>query len=190
MSRWLFLLGPLLLGCSVQLGGRGGVTLPTKAPSAPARAMWATGLGASVVVPGPRWGAYLGAELEGRGEYEVGSRFLLGCEAGVGLEPEPKRGSVGFEAHFDVGTPLSHAALFPHGDFYLGGTASLVVWLSGRHSLSDVNTSQWLIATPPELVIFGRERSSFDHPDAGGTLVRHDLSAGLAFRVRLKSDLF
>lgn len=189
VRRLVLALGPLLLGCSVQLGSRAGVTLPTREPSAPTRFTWASGLGASTILGG-RNGVYLGAELEGRGEYGLGARYLLGGELGFGRQPLPQRGSCGFEAHLDVGTPLAKGTLFPDRNFYLGGTTALVVWLGGRHSLSDVNAAEWLIATPPELVFFARERTSFDHPDAGGTQVRHDLSAGAAFRVRLKSDLF
>jgi hypothetical protein len=175
---------PLLCGCSVEFGGHVGAGSVAKNPP---HFMWASHSSANLNLSG----VLLGAELEGRSEANIGTRWNTGLQLGYQRAPTARKlGDLGFEVHADIGTRIDGATLFPNGDFYFGGTGALIIWLSPQREFSNVNTDEWIFSRGLELVPYVRSRFHYDHDRVAGgdPRLNYDLGVGLAMRVHFVSD--
>lgn len=175
-----------LIGCAADIGGgsafqprdghavlSGEVAVSSKPASAPLN------------TDGP----LLGAELQGRYETKLGSRWTVGARVGYGKSPEPVRFSFGWEAHLDVGTPFGNGGMFPDGRFYYGATVAPIWWIDADHEGTDLNSSSWFLRRAVELSPYLRVRAHCDGEDKCYPFVtRTDLGAGLRVRLRLIND--
>ncbi len=191
-STLLLLAAPMLAGCAVELGGRGGVGGRRGRGETP-HFIWTSGVtGHTVILPNPgsRNGIYLGAEIENRNEATLGSRWSVGTSLGFARVPQRAFGAPGLELHADVGTRILEGVLFPNGDSYLGATAALPIWLFPARQLSDVNNDPWILSRALEIVFSARGRAYFDHTlELGHALApRYDATFGFAIRTRFVSD--
>jgi hypothetical protein len=191
-STLLLLAVPMLAGCAVELGGRGGVGSRMGRGETP-HFVWTSGVtGHTVILPnaGSRNGIYLGAEIENRNEATLGSRWSLGTSLGFARVPQRAFGAPGLELHADVGTRILEGVLFPNGDRYLGATAALPIWLFPARQLSDVNNDPWILSRALEIVFSARGRAYFDHSlELDQALApRYDATFGFAIRTRFVSD--
>jgi len=175
---------PLLLGCAADFGG--GMFHQVR----DSHAVGAAQIAASTKIGTPlnNQGFLVGAEVRGRAEDELGSRWMAGLRAGYGQSPDPAPGKMGWELHGDFGTPLGKGGLFPDWSIYAGATFATPIWMSRRHEGSDLNTSSWFFKRAVELVPSLSARVYLDRLDDGPTQRRTDLGVGLAVRLRAVND--
>jgi hypothetical protein len=174
-------------GCAAQLAAATGVSVSEERPT---HVMWQGSASGSYIgsgAVGPRFGA----ELTGRHEYDDGTRWSAGVQAGVIQNPSESQ-PVGGGAHVDFGTPLTEPALFPDGDFYAGATGELIFWLGGQRGPNELNAAPWLLVSQPELVLRAQVRGHhhFDDDPAIGHLWTLDANGGVAMRIRFITEYF
>jgi hypothetical protein len=181
----LFVVGALLSlsGCSAGFGIAGG-------PELNRRHGVVTGEGSLVTkpfsTPMNAYGPLFGAELQGRFESEIGSRFTTGLRLGWGENPEPVSGSVGWEAHVDAGVPFGRGGFAPDWSYYLGATTACSFWISKSHQGADLNDSSWFFKRALELSPFVRFRAHLDGSECHDCPL--DLTFGVSLRLRLVND--
>jgi hypothetical protein len=177
-------LSALLVGCGAELGGGAGVEAKSAHAIGYGRAAASTRLG----TPLNDHGFLVGSSLESRAEQRVGARYDAGLMLGWGTGPAAIGGKWGFEAYGEVGTPLQ-SAIFREGNCFFGAAISVPYHLAKPREVKDLNDSVWIATTYVELVPMMRARLHLDHPGGGDTTTKIDISGGLAFRLRVLSDL-
>jgi hypothetical protein len=186
-AAWLTLIATItaLLGCGADLGAGGGWLPKTGHAVAFGRAAASTKLGSGMINES---GFLLGVAVESRAEEDVGSRWLMGILAGAGTGPAAIGGRWGIEGYAEAGTPLRQT-LLRHGDHYVGVAVAAPFMLRRARQVADLNESTWLLKRRFELLPLVRVRMHNDHlPDEWHT--RWEVSGGLAFRLRVMTDLF
>lgn len=180
MKRLAFALAVSVLctGCAADLGTGGGATFPERNAVGIGRVAVSVRLNNSKAKAG--W--LIGANAEGRGEANVGSRFSMGVSAGYGSGPDLVGRRVGWELFGDFGAPLRGG--FTEG-VYAGATFQLPIRLEGDRPLRDVNDSVWIFMRRIEVVPFVRTRVHVE-PSADESV---EVAGGVSGRLRFMSDL-
>ena len=173
-----------LVGCGAELGGGVGVEARSGHAVGYGRAAASTRLG----TPLNDHGFLVGGSLESRAEQQVGARYDAGVMLGWGTGPAAIGGKWGFEAYGEFGTPLQ-SAIFRDGNCFFGAALGAPYHLAKPREVKDLNDSLWIATTFVELVPMMRVRLHIDHPGGGDPTTKIDLSAGLALRLRVLSDL-
>jgi hypothetical protein len=192
--RGLALLTALpLAGCAVDLGAGTGAEVTSPHVMGLGRVAAQTRLGA----PMNERGALVGAEVDSRTEYRVGSRFSGGIMLGYGDGPATiGQGPlsiwgipVGWEIHGDVGTVLGDT-LYPDWTFYGGVALAAPTLLASSRQISDLNESTWVLMRRIEIVPMLRGRMHFDRPFEDDAFFRLDVAGIVNMRLRTITDLF
>ena len=178
------LLSSSLVGCGAELGGGGGVEVRSGDVVGYGRAAASTRLGS----PLNDHGFLVGGSLESRAEATVGARYDAGLMLGWGSGPKAIGGKWGFETYGEFGSPLQKA-IFRDGNCFFGAAIATPYHLAKPREVKDLNESVWIATTFVELVPMVRVRLHLDHPGGGDATTKIDLSGGLAFRLRVLSDL-
>ena len=173
------------VACGADLGGGLGIEAKTGHAVGFGRAAASTKLG----TPLNDHGFLIGASLESRTEAEPGVRYDAGVMLGWGTGPATLGGKWGFESYAEGGTPI-RGGFFRNWDWFAGGAVAAPFHFGAPRQVTDLNSSTWFANDRLEFVPMARFRVHGDHPEGGATLTRVDLQLGVAFRLRVLSDLF
>lgn len=168
--------------CGLDLGAGGGVV---NTPGAVGFGRLAAST--KINIPMNEYGPLFGLALESRAEEDVGVRYLGGIMVGYGESPQQWGKPYGFEAYGEIGTPL-RSTLFHRWDLYTGLGLGIPIRLQPRRPLADLNDTTKILSRGFELVPLTRARMYVDH-DSGSETSRFEITVGLAFRLRVSTDL-
>lgn len=173
-----------VVGCGADLGGGGGVEARSGNAVGYGRLAASTKLG----TPLSDRGFLVGASLESRAEQTVGARYDTGVMLGWGSGPAAIGGHWGFETYGEIGTPVQ-SGFFRNGNFFTGATVATPYHFGAPRHVMDLNDGTWIATSRLELVPMLRGRVHFDFSNGGDLDTKVDLTAGVALRLRIFSDL-
>jgi hypothetical protein len=177
---------PLLsVACATDLGLAGGTTLKDPHGVLQARAAVETRVG----FDSKDAGVLVGGELEGRSEWDLGSRWNAGVMVGWGHGPVTLGGKFGYELFASLGVPMD-AHLFSSRALYTGAGFALPISLERARNITDMNRTTWILRRRLEVVPMARYRYYLNSADSPAPLHQHELSLVLSLRLRFESDLY
>jgi hypothetical protein len=139
----------------------------------------------------------LAVEGQGRIIEDEGAEWSVGPRVGYQFAPKREYFAPGFEATFDVATPIRSSTLFPRGERSIGLTLGPLFWLADTRDVRSENSQPWYGVSIPHLVPYFRVAQRRELPPQYASMPnnahlqnRWCFELGVAFRAQLQSDLF